>query len=144
MQGLSVTTWLDNIISQLRKYTKRKIIVRCHPNDRKIKGLLKLHHKDVVLSNNEKLTDDLKNAWATVIYNSSPGVASIINGVPVFITDPNPRNSQVFEVGNLKISEIENPSMPDRQNWIEKISMSHWNFDELQSGEAWQFFKKFI
>jgi len=34
--------------------------------------------------------------------------------------------------------------MFDRQAWIEKLSMCHWNFDELKSGEAWQFFRKFI
>lgn len=144
MQGLSVVSWINDTINELRRYTNRIIRVRCHPNDRKIKSILKLNHKNVTLSPNEKLTDDLQNCWATVTYNSSPGVASIINGIPVFITDPTPRNSQAFEVGNFKLSDIENPLMPERQPWIEKISMSHWNFDELKSGEAWNFFKKFI
>jgi hypothetical protein len=47
-------------------------------------------------------------------------------------------------VANTDLSTIENPVMPERQEWIEKISMSHWNFDELRSGEAWQFFKKYV
>jgi hypothetical protein len=34
--------------------------------------------------------------------------------------------------------------MPDRQKWIERLSMCHWKFDELRSGEAWQFFRKYI
>jgi hypothetical protein len=34
--------------------------------------------------------------------------------------------------------------MLDRQAWIERLSMCHWKFDELKSGEAWQFFKRYI
>lgn len=144
MRGLSVTQWLNETINKLRNFTQRPIVVRCHPNDKKIKQLLNISHKNVTISNNSNILLDLKNAWATIIYNSSPGIASIINGVPVFITDPTPQNSQSFSVSNTDLSNIENPVMPERQQWIEKISMCHWNFDELRSGEAWNFFKKFI
>ena len=123
---------------------KRKIIVRPHPGDKKINGILKINHKNVFLSTNKHLVDDLKNAWATVVYNSSPSVASAIEGVPVFLTDPQPKNSQSFDIANIDISNIENPVLLDRQHWIEKISMCHWKFDELRSGKAWNFFKRYI
>ena len=78
------------------------------------------------------------------MYNSSPSVASAIEGVPVFLTDPQPKNSQSFDIANIDISNIENPVLLDRQQWIEKISMCHWKFDELKSGKAWDFFKRYI
>lgn len=144
MNGLSVINWLDQTVHEIRKYSNRPLVVRCHPNDKKIKNILSIKHRNTRLSTSPNIVDDLKNAWATVIYNSSPGIASLINGVPVFITDPNPQRSQSYEVGNLSLTDIENPKMPDRQHWIEKISMCHWNFEELRSGEAWQFFKKYV
>jgi hypothetical protein len=145
MGGLSVQAWLDQTIIQIRQYSrKRPILVRTHPGDKKIKSILKINHKNVHLSTNERLVDDLRNAWATVVYNSSPSVASIIEGIPAFITDPLPQHSQTYEVANTDLSRLENPEMPDRQAWIEKISMCHWNFEELRSGEAWRFFKKYI
>jgi hypothetical protein len=145
MGGLSVQAWLDQTIIQIRQYSrKRPILVRTHPGDKKIKSILKINHKNVHLSTNERLVDDLRNAWATVVYNSSPSVASIIEGTPAFITDPLPQHSQTYEVANTDLSRLENPEMPDRQAWIEKISMCHWNFEELRSGEAWRFFKKYI
>jgi hypothetical protein len=145
MGGLSVQAWLDQTVIQIRQYSrKRPILVRTHPGDKKIKSILKINHKNVHLSTNERLVDDLRNAWATVVYNSSPSVASIIEGVPAFITDPIPQHSQTYEVANTDLSRLENPEMPDRQAWIEKISMCHWNFEELRSGNAWQFFKKYI
>jgi hypothetical protein len=144
MQGLDVIQWMNLIITNIRKHSNRPIVVRAHPGDKKIKSILKINHKNVLLSTKENLVDDLRGAWATVVYNSSPSVASIIEGVPAFLTDTIPQHSQSFDVANTDISNIENPVMPDRQVWVEKLAMCHWNFDELKSGEAWQFFKKYI
>lgn len=144
MQGLSSIEWMNKTIANIRQFSDRPIIVRAHPGDKKIKSVLSVKHKNVMISNNENLITDLKNAWATVVFNSSPSVASVIEGVPTFVTDTRPEQSQSFEVANIDISKIENPILKDRQQWIEKISMSHWNFDELRSGEAWQFFRRYI
>lgn len=144
MGGLDVIAWMNSTIQQIRKFSKRPIIVRSHPGDKKIKQVLSINHKNVFLSNKESLVDDLSNAWATIVYNSSPSVASLIEGVPAFITDPTPQHSQSFEVANTDLSKIEDPTMPDRQQWIERLSMCHWKFDELKSGAAWEFFKRYI
>jgi hypothetical protein len=145
MRGLSTVDWLNQTITQIRQYSKKRpIIVRTHPGDKKIKSILRINHKNVHISTNEKLIDDLKGAWATVVYNSSPSVASSIEGIPTFLTDPQPEHSQTYGLANTDLSRLENPEMPDRQSWIERLSMCHWNFQELQSGEAWQFFRKYI
>jgi hypothetical protein len=144
MQGLSAVSWLDSTITKLKQYTDRHIVVRTHPNDRKIKNILKIKHENVSLSRNESLVQDLKYAWATIVYNSSPSVASVIEGVPTFVTDPDPRTSQSFSVSNTDLSQIENPVLHERQAWIERLSMCHWNFDELKSGEAWSFFRQYV
>ena len=145
MGGLDVQTWLDQTIAQIRQHSrKRQIVVRTHPGDKKIKSILKIYGKGVRLSVNERLVDDLKGAWATVVYNSSPSVASAIEGVPVFITDPISQHSQAYEIANTDLGKLENPDMPERKTWIERVSMCHWNFNELRSGEAWKFFKQYI
>lgn len=145
MRGLSTLEWLDKTIHQIRQYSRnRTIIVRAHPGDKKIKSLLTVNYNNVHLSTKERLIDDLRNAWASVVYNSSPSVASLVEGIPTFLTDPIPQHSQTYGVANTDLSNLENPSMPDRQAWIERLSMCHWNFDELRSGEAWQFFKKYV
>lgn len=144
MRGLDVMDWLNDTINEIKQYTKRPIVVRSHPGDKKVSAYLKIKHKNVFLSDKKSLTDDLKNAWATVVYNSSPSVASAIEGVPIFVTDPSPEYSQSFEVANLDLKDIESPKLLERQPWIEKLSMCHWNFDELRSGEAWQFFKRYV
>ena len=43
-----------------------------------------------------------------------------------------------------KIIEIENPKTFERQDWIERLSMSHWNFEELSSGQAWRHIRNYV
>jgi len=143
MKGVPVQQWLDETIRNVKGFTDRPIVVRPHPGDKKWRNYLRITHEGVSLSTNH-IKQDLQGAWATVLHNSSPAVASSIEGVPVFLTDPNPEFSQAAEVSNTNLKRLEDPKMFDRQAWIEKLSMCHWNFDELRSGEAWQFFRKFI
>lgn len=145
MKGLDVQQWLDETIIKIRQYSKKRpIIVRLHPGDKKMPRMIKINHKNVNISRNQNIISDLHGAWATVVYNSSPSVASIIEGIPAFLTDPHPEYSQSHSVSNLSLADLENPKIFDRQAWIEKLAMCHWNFEELRSGEAWQFFRKFI
>jgi len=143
MKGLDVMEWCKSTINEIRKYSDRPIVVRAHPGDKKAAQYLKLSYNNVTISN-KGILDDFKNCWAAITYNSSPGVAAAIEGVPVFVTDPNPQISQAYEVCNTELSQIENPKMPDRQTWIEKISMCHFNFNDLRNGVAWNIIKNYV
>ena len=140
MCGSNVQDWLDQTVAKIRQYTNRPIVVRKHPGDRR-QDHLKFSKKYHV-STNPSILQDLKNCWATITYNSSPGIASLINGVPVFVTDPVPQQSQTWPVCDTDLSLIETPTMHDRSEWIHRISQSHWNDDEVASGEAWRFMRE--
>lgn len=144
MKGKTVLDWLNQTVTEIRKYTARPIVVRPHPGDKRARDYLNVKNPGWALSTAAELTEDLANAWATVTYNSSPGVASSIEGVPAFVTDPNPQTSQAFSVANTDLSKIETPSTFDRQPWIERIAMCHWNYTELSNGAAWRHMKQFV
>jgi len=142
---MKVNDWVNITIDRLRRYTNRPIIVRPHPGDGKVKEYLRInHHPSVQISRQPNIMADLHNAWATVTYNSSPGVASAIEGVPVFVTDPDYKKSQAADIANTDLQFIEDPIMPERQEWIEKISMSHYNFEDLATGRAWNIMREYI
>jgi hypothetical protein len=150
MGDFDVQDWTIEIISELKKYTDRPIIIRPHPGDKNSENYLKpkslkckiKFSKRVQLSSNKNLVDDLKDCWAAINYNSSPVVGAAIEGIPIFVSDPS--RSQCAEVANKDLSQIETPQMPDRQRWVERLSMFHWNFDELKSGECWSHMRKYI
>jgi hypothetical protein len=69
-------------------------------------------------------------------------VGAAIEGYPIFVTDYT--KSQCREIANTDLSQIETPFLFYRQNWVERISMFHWNFEELKSGECWQHMRQYI
>ena len=150
MGGYDVVDWTAQIIKELRKYTDREIVIRAHPGDKGSKNYLSPTNlikkigmlKKVRLSREgADLMDDLKNCWAVVNYNSSPTVGAAIEGYPVFVTDP--ERSQCKDIANLDLSKIETPNLPDRQQWIERLSMFHWNFNEISNGACWSHMRNY-
>jgi len=145
MKGIDVMDFCHRTIKQIKQFTDRPIVVRGHPGDGKTNQYLKLDIPGVTISPKDTpIQEDLKNAWATVLFNSSPGVASLIEGVPVFQMDPNKEYSMYGEVANSTLKRLEDPKLYDRQEWLERIAMCHWSFDQTASGEAWEFMRQYV
>lgn len=151
MKGQDNQDWARGVIQKIRQYSDRPIIVRGHPGDRragkyldsrertfKLGGLDNVHISD---HRNRHLLQDLQNAWCTVVYNSSPAVASAIEGVPVFADDP--IDCQANDVCNTDFSKIESPQHFDRLPWLQKLAMCHWNFEELSDGTCWKHMREY-
>lgn len=143
MGGKRVVDWVLETLVEVKKYSDKPVMLRFHPGD----GNWRQHYKKliksgVILSRTKTLVEDLGQAAAVITYNSSPGVAAAIEGVPVFVTDPKPENSQAFEVSHHSLAKIENPQEFDREEWIKKLAMCHWNQDDLKSGECWAWMRQ--
>lgn len=149
MGKLSVVDWTIDTINQIRKNSDRPIVIRLHPGDKKavstyIPELQKKISKfaRISLSTNNSIDQDLNNAWAVVNHNSSSIVGPIIKGYHAFVTDPN--RSQCREVSHDNFKFIEYPKIFDRQKWVERLSMFHWKFSELENGDAWNHIKNYV
>jgi hypothetical protein len=150
MGNRSVVDWTTNAINSIRKYSDRPIIIRPHPKDNKamqtyMPALQKKFNKDPSITFSKQdipLAHDLANAWAVVNHNSSAVVGAIIQGYHAFITDAT--TSQCAEVAHTDFSLIETPQEFDRQKWLERISMFHWKFSELEDGTAWRHMREYV
>lgn len=137
-----VQRWLDLVVQDIRAVTGRPIVVRPHPGNVNILKTLQIPQvNNIHISQNTDIRNDLLKAHATVTYNSSPGVASLLWGVPVWVTDPDPAKSQAGAWANVDLSKIENPLMPDRSIFYHRLAQCHWNQAELLSGAAWRFMR---
>lgn len=141
MGGIDVVDWCNRTIAEIRKHTDRPIVVRAHPGDRN--SLKYLSGTGWNISNDGRsLEADLENCWAVVNYNSSPVVGAALEGYPIFVTDP--ARSQCRDIANTDLSQIESPAMPDRLPWAQRISMFHWNFEDLRSGRCWNHMRQYV
>ena len=151
----SIYDWIGDQISEIRKHSDRKIIIRPHPRnlDRGAKLTTRLIDKlalvDVVISENltsggnqggEGLDADLAQAHCVVTYNSLSGVEAVVKGIPVFALDG---GSMVHPVAHHKLSQIEKINYNiDLQDWKNKIAYSMWNKEDVMSGDCWSHLKE--
>jgi hypothetical protein len=144
MFGKDQDQWLETVINQLKQYTDRPIRVRMHPGDgsrdKQIDKLIK--RGGVAISSASNIQEDLIDCWTTVGYNSTPNVVAAIEGIPCYIADP--VHSWAKDIAYTDLSQMENPPMPDRTEWLNKIANIHWSNSEVKSGLLWESIKKYI
>lgn len=118
----AVDDWLRNTLTQIQQHTNRPIIVRPHPR-------FPINIKNITVSK-VPFKQDLLNAWAVINWNSNPGIESIIDGVPSFVGP----DSLAAPVANIDLSDIENPRMPDRTQWLNELAWTEWTVEEMANG----------
>jgi hypothetical protein len=146
MRGVNLMDWLNNTYAEIRKYSDRPIRIRWHPGDYKNMPAnfdLSKFTNTMLSPQNRPIEEDLKKCWAVVCHNSTPSSVSIIEGVPAFITD-DPGYCQAGDVANTDFSRLEDPWMPDREQWIRKLAQCHWSFDDLRSGRQWAHMRQWV
>lgn len=138
--------WLAKTIETVRNHTMRPIVIRMHPGDgtrfKQIEKLQKRYGDSVYISDHDNITGALKNCWCSVGYASTPNVVSAIEGIPVYVEEPT--KSWAKDVAFTDLSQIENPPLPDRSQWVHKIANIHWSNEEVKSGKLWAAIKSYI
>lgn len=122
---LSWLGWSSQVLSSL---TARKIIFRPHP----MAGLPPIDGCEYSL---RPLSQDLKDAWALVAFNSNSTVEALLEGVPVFVSD---EGAMTYHVGNKVLSRIESPQYFDREQWAYDLAYCQWTPQEMREGLAWK------
>jgi hypothetical protein len=126
----TMRAWAEHMVSEIKKYTNRRIIVRPHPRSPfpvKIPGVVFDSPRRV-----PNTYDDYNifyNYHCVVNYNSGPAVQAAIQGVPI-ICDA---SSLAGELSS-KLENIENPILPDRTEWFLKLCHTEWTVDEIFQG----------
>lgn len=134
-----MSNWAMNTIETIQKYSSRPIIFRPHPRcplpsiEHQYKNVFRQEPQRLSTDrNNDNYDLDFKNIWATVSYNSNPGIHSILEGVPAFVGS----SSLAYEVGNDIdfLHNIENPLMPDRTQWLNDYAWTEFSIKEIKAG----------
>jgi hypothetical protein len=146
MRGIDLMKWLKKTLGKIRENSDRPILMRWHPGDWKAFPRYKstLDKFGVILSPQDRhITQDLVNCWAVVCHNSTPSAVAPIEGIPAFITD-DPSYSQGGDIANIDFTKLENPELPDREQWIRKLAQCHWSFEDVKSGRCWAHMRNYV
>ena len=132
-----INKWLDTVVTDIRKYSSRPILVRQHPRCpiKDIEGVYEnVYQQHPVLIKNSYDDYDINfdNIHAVVNWSSNPGPQAILAGVPAFVGT----SSIAYAVGNDIdfMHDIEIPLMPDRTQWINDYAWTEYTLDEISNG----------
>lgn len=146
IQDENMLTWIPNIIKEIRKFSKRRIILKTKYDYRdkffipyKITKKIDPLEKTII-NTKSNLPDLLNNCWASVSYCTTASVISIIYGIPTFSLNINALD---YEISNHSLSDLENPIMPDRTKFLYDLSYKIWSNKELYSDIFWDRFFKY-
>ena len=139
-QGMPrMSNWFLETYDEIRKYTQRPIVFRPHPRcrlDHIERGLKNVYRQEPnhIANTYDNFDMGFDNVWATVSYSSNPGTHSCINGVPAFVST----HSLAYSVGNDIdfLHDIENPMMPERQQWLNDYAHTEYTIEEISQGLA--------
>jgi hypothetical protein len=132
-----MSQWVMDTIDEIKKHTDRTIIFRPHP--RCTLPHIEHEYTNVKRQNPRYINgtyDDFDmgfdNIWATVSYSSNPGIHSILEGVPAFVSP----HSLAYDAANDIdfLHDIENPIRPDRQQWLNDYAWTEFTVEEIASG----------
>mgnify|MGYP006076286371 CR=1 FL=1 len=152
MNELDPVEWFNNIYKQIRTLTKRKFIVRPHPNHvDSISQRLAEFPNDVEVAIGQKhfvgdekkfyrfhFQEAIANAHAVITHNSTASTDSCVRGIPTFCTSD---LALCWPVANTDLSQIENPKMPDRTQWLNDLGYKLWSTEEIKTGKVFRRFK---
>lgn len=126
----SMQKWAENTIAEIQRRTNRKIVVRPHP-----RSLFSLNIPNVIFERPQRVDntyDDFNidyNFHCVVNYNSGPAVQAAIHGSPIICDS----SSLAYPVSE-KWENIENPQLPNREDWLLKLSHTEWTVEEIAQG----------
>jgi len=132
-----MSNWFLDTYDEIRKHTQRPIIFRPHPRCRLPdieRGLRHVYRQEPKHVNGTYDSFDMgfDNIYCTFSHSSNPGIHSIIEGVPAFVSP----SSLAYPVANDIdfFHDIENPLMPDRTQWLNDYAHTEYTIEEISQG----------
>ena len=132
-----MSNWFLQTYDEIRKHTDRPIIFRPHPRcklEHIERGLKHVYRQEPrhVANTYDDFDMGFDNIWATISYSSNPGIHSIFNGVPAFVST----HSLAYDAGNDIdfLHDIEQPVMPDRTQWLNDYAHTEYTVEEISQG----------
>lgn len=126
VQDVDHAKWCRDTVNQLQA-NGYKVVFRPHPKEEK-----KSYGIPAKLFDSGTLDNALDNALATVVWNSTSAIDSIIRGVPVVVGH---KSCMAWPMASTSIDSLRYPS---RRQFLAGIGYSQWTLEEMRRGDTWR------
>jgi hypothetical protein len=130
-----MSRWVMETIESIQTQTDRPILFRPHPRCRL--EAIETQYKNVYRQEPRQIPntyDDFdmgfNNVYCTVSWTSNPGIHSVIEGIPAYTSS----SSLAWPVSIKSLTNIDNPPLPDRQQWLNNYAWTEFTVEEIAQG----------
>ena len=130
-----MSRWVMETIENIQAHTDRPILFRPHPRCRL--EAIETQYKNVYRQEPRQIPnsyDDFDmgfdNVYCTVSWTSNPGIHSVIEGVPAYTST----SSLAWDVSIKSLTNINNPPLLDRQQWLNDYAWTEFTIQEIEQG----------
>lgn len=149
LRRTNIYEWAMFALTELRKQTDRKILIRPHPLSNAKPGdeffefyynvnKQKISNVEFVDSKTVTLKENLKDAYCSIAFSSGSSIDSIVEGIPVIACDP---GNFAWSVSSKYPNEVNRllKFEPQRiRKWLDDLAWSQWSVTEMQNGTCWE------
>ena len=122
--------WVNELVTDIRKFTDRPIIFRPHPRFPVTIDLPGIKIQNPVKINGSYDDFDFDfDYYAVINHNSGPSVQSVIQGTPI-ICD---KTSLAYPMSN-NLNQINDLKLPFRDDWFINLCHTEWTVEEIEQG----------
>lgn len=123
-------SWVELTVKKIRQYSSRHIVVRPHPRSSFSLNLpgVKLELPKKVPNTYDDFDIDY-NFHCVINHNSGPAVQAAIFGVPILCD-----SSSLAGELSMTWNDLEEPMLPDREDWFLKLCHTEWTLEEISQG----------
>ena len=122
--------WCEETIAKIKQHTHRRIIVRPHPRSPfpfKMPNIL--FERPQRVPNTYDDFNILYGYHCVINYNSGPAVQAAIQGIPILCD-----SSSLASPVSASWETLDNPQLPDREEWFLKLCHTEWTVKEISQG----------
>jgi hypothetical protein len=130
-----MSRWVMETIESIQAQTDRPIVFRPHPRCRL--DAIETQYKNVYRQEPRQIPgsyDDFDmgfdNVYCTVSWTSNPGIHSVIEGIPAYTST----SSLAWPVSIKSLTNLDNPPLHDRQEWLNNYAWSEYTIEEIAQG----------
>lgn len=140
-------TWARNTLLKIREYTDRPIVLRAHPNNKRVSldfisnGVANVTHQYSEKSRQSSI-ESIRDASAVVTHSSSSAIEAYIEGIPTFALDERCLGYFHLENDLSKINELNYYNWDNRYQHLCDWAMSTWHIEEFKNPNLINYYLK--
>ena len=125
-----IQQFVVDMIRGVQMWTDKEIVVRPHPRCKLNIPGIEVQAPKQIPGTYDDFDLQFEDVYAVINWSSNPATQAVMNGIPVFTG----QSSLAWDMSIKSLTNINNPLLPDREQWLNNLAYTEWSVPEISQG----------